>query len=127
MTEKELLQRTKQMALRVIAMVRSLPKYEESKVLGRQVLRSATSVAANYRSACKARSRKDFVNKLGIAEEEADVTQLWIELIVESKLLAQDRVNRLYQEVKELTAILASSRITAQRRSQKLKIGNCKL
>ena len=120
MTEKELIQRTKQMALRVIAMIRVLPKCEVSVVFTRQILRSATSVAANYRSACKARSRKDFVNKLAIAEEEADETQLWLELIVDSKLLAQERVNSLYQEVKEITAILASSRITAQRKSRQL-------
>ena len=79
-TELDLINRTKQFALRVMRMVRSLPKSDESSVLGRQALRSATSVAANYRSACKARSHKDFINKLGICEEEADETQLWLEL-----------------------------------------------
>ena len=120
MTEQELINRTKQMALKAITMVRLLPKNDEGAVLGKQLLRSATSVAANYRSACKARSHKDFINKLGIAEEEADETQLWLELIMESNLAKPSQIIDLLQEVTELTAIFAASRITAQRNSGKL-------
>ena len=119
MTEQELVERTKKMAIRVIHLVRSLPKMDESKIIGRQVLRSATSVAANYRSACKARSHRDFINKLGIAEEEADETQLWLELIIDAKLLGRHRVEHLLAEVSELTAILAASRVTASKRLRK--------
>ena len=120
MNEKELIERTKQMALRVIDLVRSLPKSDEGVILGKQVLRSATSVAANYRSACKARSRKDFINKLGIVEEEADETQFWLELIVDSHLMSSERVHDLMNETSELTAIFAASRMTASKNSHKL-------
>src|ERR1700741_1774411 len=98
MTEKELIDRIKQMALRVIRLVRSLPRTDEGRILRRKLLRSATSVAANYRSACKARSHKDFINKLGIAEEEADETHLWLELMTESDLVKRNRVHELMSE-----------------------------
>ncbi len=119
MTEQELINRMKQMALHAIKLVQSLPKNDASKVLGRQLLRSATSTAANYRAACKARSHKDFINKLGIAEEEADETQFWLEMISDTELSNTTQLNDLLQETKELTAILAASRITAQKRSKK--------
>jgi four helix bundle protein len=114
-TERELKDRTKNMALRVMRLALSLPKNSASEVLGRQIIRSATSVAANYRAACRARSRKDFVNKLGIVEEEADETQLWLEMIIEANPVKQDRVHALVKEVGELTAIFAASRMTARR------------
>jgi four helix bundle protein len=112
------------MALRVITVVRSLPVSAEGSVLGKQVLRSATSVAANYRAACKARSHKDFIYKLGICEEGADETQLWLELIADSKLMKRSRMESLLKEVSELTAIFAASRITALKKSSKSKISN---
>ncbi len=112
MTEEELKSRLKLMALRVVRLVQSLPKNVSAEVLGKQLLRSATSVAANYRSACKARSKADFLNKLGIVEEEADETQFWIEMIAESDLIKEHRLNNLLAEVKEITAIIAASRIT---------------
>jgi four helix bundle protein len=115
MTEEELKARCKKMALRIIQLVMSLPKNTVSDVLGKQVLRSATSVAANYRAACKARSKAEFISKLGIVEEEADETQLWLELIMESNLMTPFRVDPLLDEFKQLTAIIASSRITARR------------
>ncbi len=114
MTEKELNERTKRTALRVIRLVNSLPKNNVGEVLGRQVVRSATSVAANYRAVCKARSRKDFINKIGISEEEADERELWLELIIESNLVMAGRVQDLLKEVSQITAILAASRITAR-------------
>lgn len=116
MTEQELKDRSKQMALRVIKLVLSLPKNKVTDVLGKQLVRSATSVAANYRSACKARSKADFLSKLGIVEEEADETQLWIELIADSGFMKSSQVANLLDEVKQLTAIFAASRITASRR-----------
>ena len=114
MTEEELQSRVKSMALRVIRLVQSLPKSSTGEIIGRQLIRSATSVAANYYSACKARSKADFLNKLGIVEEEADETQLWIELIIESGLIREIRLNDLLREIKEITAIIASSRITVK-------------
>lgn len=122
MTEGELKSRLKSMALRVIRLVQSLPKNVTADVLGRQLIRSATSVAANYRSACKARSRPDFLSKLGIVEEEADETQLWIEMIVDLGMIKPERVKNLLGEVDEIVAIIAASRITLKR-SQKLNSG----
>ncbi len=115
MRNNDLRQRTKSMALRVIKLVQALPKNVTGEVIGKQVLRSGTSVAANYYSACKARSRKDFISKIGIAEEEADETLLWLELIVEAKLMEETRVSELIAEVNEIISILAASRITAKK------------
>ncbi len=120
MTEHDLIERTKRMALNTITLIRLFPKNDEGSILGKQLLRSATSIAANYRSACKARSLKDFINKLGIVEEEADETQLWLELIIESNILSSSKSKELLQEAKELTAIFAASRKTAQRNFSKL-------
>jgi four helix bundle protein len=115
MGEYDLRKRVKRLALRIVRLVQALPHSIEGSVFGRQILRSGTSIAANYYSACKARSKKDFVSKLGVAEEEADETIFWLELIVESKLIVGKRVTALIQEVNEIIAILASSRITAKR------------
>ena len=115
MKDNILRQRTKSMALRVIKLVQALPKTVVGEVIGKQVLRSGTSVAANYYGACKARSRRDFISKIGIAEEEADETLLWLELIVDSKLIEEIRVDELIGEVNEIISILAASRITAKR------------
>jgi len=82
--EEEMKQRTKQFALRVIKLVAALPKSREADVIGRQLLRSATSVGANYRSACRARSKADFISKIGIVEEESDESLYWLELIMEN-------------------------------------------
>jgi four helix bundle protein len=109
MDEDELKQRTKQFALRVIKVVAALPKTREADVIGRQLLRSATSVGANYRSACRARSKPDFVAKIGIVEEEADESLYWLELIVEANLLPQERVSALLQEADELVAIFVAT------------------
>ena len=126
MTEGELKSRLKSMTLRVIRLVQSLPKNVTADVLGKQLIRSATSVAANYRSACKARSRLDFLSKLGIVEEEADETQLWIEMIVESGMIKPERVKNLLAEVNEIVAIIAASRITLKKnqKSNNRVIGN---
>jgi four helix bundle protein len=115
MKDNILRQRTKSMALRVIKLVQALPKTVTGEVIGKQVLRSGTSVAANYYSACKARSRKDFISKIGIAEEEADETTLWLELTVDANLMKETRVRDLIGEVNEIISILAASRITAKK------------
>jgi four helix bundle protein len=115
MKSAELKQRTKQFALRVIRMTDSLPRRMSSDVLGRQLLRSATSVAANYRSACRAKSRADFVSKMGTVEEEADESSLWLELIGESGLMTTAKLEALHREAEELTAIAIASIRTARR------------
>ncbi len=115
MDEQELKQRTKQFALRVIKLVAALPKTREADVIGRQLLRSATSVGANYRSACRARSKADFISKMGITEEEADESQYWLELIVDSNLLPAERVRALIQEADELTAIFCATGRSAKK------------
>ncbi len=107
----------KSFALRTIRMFRSLPKTEEARILGRQVLRSGTSVAANYRAACRARSKAEFVAKLGVVVEEVDETVFWLELLVESGIVAREKLADLLEEADELLAIVAASRRTAQKRS----------
>ena len=92
MTADELKLRTKQFALRVIRLVAAMPKTIEGRAIAKQLVRCGTSVAANYRAACRARSRSEFVAKMGMALEEADESQLWLELIIESKLLPLKRV-----------------------------------
>lgn len=117
MNDTELKQRTKEFALRIIRLTDSLPQGRSSDVLGRQLLRSATSVAANYRSACRARSRSDFVAKMGIVEEEADESEFWLELLGDAGLVPAGRLAALRQEASELTAIAVSSIRTARGRT----------
>jgi four helix bundle protein len=117
MTETEMKQRTKTFALRAIKLANTLSKDFAGRRLGDQLLRSATSVAANYRSACRARSRADFVNKLAVAEEEADESAFWMELLIESGLVPLRRLEKLLGEANELTAILVASQKTIKRGS----------
>jgi four helix bundle protein len=113
MTTDELKARTKQFALRIIKLVAAMPKNIEGRALANQLVRCGTSVAANYRSACRARSRVEFVAKLGVVLEEADETQLWLELIIEAKLIPVKRVQPLLDEASELVAIFVTSRKSA--------------
>ncbi|MCF7764184.1 MAG: four helix bundle protein [Verrucomicrobia bacterium] len=129
MTESELKQRTKGFALRVIRLVDALPKSIEGRALGAQLIRSGTSVGANYRAACRGRSKAEFIAKLGIVVEEADESSYWMELIIEAGLLPKDRVEPLRQEACELTAIMVASRISASKKqiaNQKSQIANRK-
>lgn len=103
------------MALEGIELVESLPKNQTTEVIGRQLIRSACSVAANYRAACRARSRADFVDKLGVVEEETDETMFWLEMLVDSGQASSDNVMRVANETRELLAIFSASRITARR------------
>jgi len=106
--------RTKTFALNIIKLVKAMPEDRIGRVLGNQILRSGTSVAANYRSACKARSKADFISKITIVEEEADETTLWLELIMESGTLINSFTKSLHKESNELTAIFTSSGKTAK-------------
>ena len=106
--------RTKEYSLRVIRMYCALPKTTLAQVLGKQVLRSGTSVAANFREASRARSDSEFISKLGIVEQELDESALWIDLIVESDLVKSSRVAQLQKETEELLKII----VTAIRRSK---------
>lgn len=115
MNEEELKLRTKQFALRVIKLTDALPRSRPAEVIGRQLLRSATSVGANYRAACRARSKADFISKIGITEEEADESLYWLEMIVEAGLLPKTRVNALMQEADELVAIFVSTGHSAKK------------
>ncbi len=114
MNTEELKQRTKQFGLRCIKVVESLPNTRTSDVLGRQLLRSATSVGANYRSACRAQSKPTFISKIAIAIEEADESQFWLEMIVEAGLLSQKKLTALMKESDEIVAILTASSKTAK-------------
>ena len=109
-------QRTKEFALRSIRLFRALPKQADAYILGKQLLRSATSVAANYRAACRARSNAEFVAKIGIALEEADESLFWIELLEESEILSASSLASLKQEANELTAILVTIRKSSHKR-----------
>ena len=113
---KELTDRTKQFALRIIRMYCSLPKTTEAQVLGKQVLRSGTSVGANYREASRARSDAEFLSKLGIVEQELDETLFWLELLVESEIIPLARMHDLQTEAEELLKIVVSSIKTTKQR-----------
>jgi len=106
--EKDLEQRTKRFALAVIKLVASLPRGAASDVLGRQILRSATSIGANYREANRAVSRPDFTNKIGTIQKEAAETQYWLELLIESGTLKDSNVADLHKESTELLAIFTT-------------------
>ena len=115
MTEKDLKQRTKDFALRIIKLVESLPKTQTASILGKQLLRAGTSVGANYRSACRGKSQADFIAKLAIVQEESDESTYWLELIIDSGLMKEERVESLKKESEELTAIFTASLITAKK------------
>jgi four helix bundle protein len=115
MRNQELQDRTKRVALRVIKMFGELPKRVEAEVLGKQALRSGTSVAANYRDACRARSEAELVSKLGIVEQELDETLLWLELLVEAEIMPESRMALLHQECEELLKIVVASLKTLKR------------
>ena len=115
MNAQELRDRTKKFALRVMALIDALPRTPKGNAIAGQLVRSGTSVAANYRAACRARSRAEFIAKIGVVEEEADESALWLELIIDDKLLPQRKVASLLAEANELVAIMAASHISASR------------
>lgn len=113
MNPSELKDRTKQFALRTLKLVGALPNTIEGRAIANQLVRSGTSVAANYRATCRARSRAEFVAKIGIVLEEADESLLWLELIHEAKLLPRKRIEPLLAEANELVAVMVTSRNSA--------------
>lgn len=106
--------RTKAFALRIIRLFKSLPATAAEQVVGKQLLRAATSVAANYRAACRARSPKEFAAKVGVCLEEADEALFWLEILGEAELVAADRLTDLQQEAHEIVSVLARIRKSAQ-------------
>ncbi|MBA3439187.1 MAG: four helix bundle protein [Pyrinomonadaceae bacterium] len=118
MNTGEMKQRTKAFALRVIKLVEALPHGRTADVMGKQLLRCGTSVGANYRASCRAKSPADFIAKMSIVEEEADEAMYWMELLVESNLVSQDRVAALMDEANQLVAIIVSSIKTARTNKQ---------
>jgi len=124
MNPQELKERTKQFALRVMRLVDALPRTAKGAALAGQLVRSGTSVAANYRSACRARSRAEFISKIGVVEEEADETALWLELIIEDKILPGKKILSLLIEANELVAIMAASYISAARNKRDLSLNS---
>ena len=111
----ELKRRTKGFAIRIVKLFRSLPRTEEARIIGKQVLRSGTSVAANYRAVCRARSKAEFIAKIGVVVEEADGTIFWLELLVETGIAQQNRMDNMLAEANELLAIFAASQHTAKK------------
>lgn len=110
---KDLQQRTKQFALRIIKLVRFLDKETVSRVIAKQILRSGTSVAANYRAACRSKSSKDFISKIGIVIEESDETLFWLEILLDAKLVKAAQLDELMDEANQITAIMVASKNSA--------------
>ena len=115
MNSEELKKRTKRFALDIIKMVGSLPNNPAAKVIGNQLTHAATSVGANYRSACRGRSKADFISKITIVEEEADESSFWIELLLEAEKISGEKVDALLKESNELVAISVASIRTAKK------------
>jgi four helix bundle protein len=112
----DLKDRTKKFALRIIRLVEALPKGRATDVIGKQLLRSGTSVGSNYRAACRAKSPADFISKMGTVEEEADESIFWMELLIDSKLVSKERLFDLMKEADEIVSIIVSSIKTARRK-----------
>ena len=116
MNPTELKPRTKTFALRIIKLSRSVPKSDDAgRIIAKQIIRSGTSVAANYRASCRAQSKAEFIAKMGTVEEEADESALWLELLAEAGIIPKRKLAALLQEANDLTAIMAASRKTASR------------
>jgi four helix bundle protein len=127
MNANEMKKRTSTFALRIIKLVETLPRSRTSDVIGRQLVRSGTSVGANYRAACRAKSPADFISKMGTVEEETDESIYWMELLVEATLAESEEVQPLLQEADELLAItVASIRTARQHRNPQSPIRNPK-
>ncbi|HEV8160316.1 MAG TPA: four helix bundle protein [Pyrinomonadaceae bacterium] len=121
MTEQEFKDRTKQIALRVIRLVESLPDTNTAQVIGKQLLRSATSVGANYRAACRGKSTADILHKLAIVEEEADESLYWLELLIESEIVSEKKLSALTKDINEIVAITVSSIKTLRSKTQPIQ------
>ena len=111
---EELRERTKAFAIRIVRMYRSLPRSPDARVLGKQLLRCGTSVAANYRAACRARSRQEWISKIGIVVEEADETIFWLEMLQDCGIVTEKKLAEILKESHELCAIFTAARRTAK-------------
>ena len=112
---EDMKKRTKRFALSVIQLVESLPAGRTADVIGRQLLRSGTSVGANYRASCRAKSRADFINKMAIVEEEADESMYWMELLIEAEITRDVELESLMKEADEILSIIVASIKTARK------------
>jgi len=111
---EELRERTKQFAIRIIGLFRALPEKADAQIVGKQLLRCGTSVAANYRAVCRSRSKAEFIARLGVVAEEADESVFWLEMIEESKMLNPKLLEEILKEAKGLAAIFSASLKTAR-------------
>src|SRR5215469_11119615 len=111
---EELRDRTKNFAIRVVRLFRALPRSTEGQVMGKQLLRCGTSVAANYRAVCRARSKAEFIARIGVVAEEADESVLWLELLEETQTLSAKQLQEITREARELAAIFSASHKTAR-------------
>ena len=125
MTEQEFKKRTKDIALRIIKLVDSLPGSKSSEVIGKQLLRSGTSVGANYRAACRAKSTADLLHKLAIVEEEADESLYWMELLIDAKIIPEQKLSILMNDLNEIISMIVASIRTM--RSKKLVVPKSKI
>jgi four helix bundle protein len=117
--QEELRERTKQFAYRVIRLFRSLPRTPEAQVIGKQLLRSATAVAANYRATNRSRSQPDFVSKISVVLEEADESLFWLECLRDNAVIRPELLTDLCAECEELVCIFSASRETARAHTRK--------
>jgi len=113
---EQLKARTKDFAIRIVRVFKSLLKNDEARIIGKQLLRAGTSVAANYRAVCRSRSKAEFISKMSVVVEEADETAFWLELLFETRIIAEARLRDLLSEANELLAIFAASLWTARER-----------
>ena len=115
MSKSELLARTKSFSLRILKLVDRLPQTMSGRAIGNQLVRCGTSVGANYRAACRSRSRAEFASKLGVVAEEADETVYWLELLRDANVLSKEKLSELLREANELTAIFTAGRRSSSR------------
>ena len=115
MSKAELLARTKSFSLRILKLVDQLPRTTSGRAIGNQLVRSGTSIGANYRAACRSRSRAEFAAKLGVVAEEADETVYWLELVCDGNLIPANKLTELLREADELTAIFTAGRRTSSK------------
>ena len=115
MSKAELLARTKSFSLRILKLVDQLPRTTSGRAIGNQLVRSGTSIGANYRAACRSRSRAEFAAKLGVEAEEADETVYWLELVCDGDLIPANKLTELLREDDELTAIFTAGRRTSSK------------
>ena len=125
MDEQEFKDRTKKIALRIINLIESLPNTKSAAVIGRQLLRSGTSVGANYRSACRAKSTPDLINKLSIVEEEGDESLYWMELLVEAQIIKETKLSELMKDMNEVVSTVVTSIISL--RSEQIQNSKSKI